>query len=237
MAERDSAIPSGHTPQHRPEQEPQPDPTPAQDDGESTEFLEQLAGVNTDGTAYVDVRNVEPLDDLQTFEEGASPTDLYQGDTDANQIRGEGGAESYDLLVERELRAGETDDVMDAVEEGLTYVPPIDPPTVTDPDDPESIQMAAGFSVSADDESDLDSRSFDSPGVAEDDMSATVRRALRNDSATTHLADRLHITTVNGTVIVRGEVDDLDDTDNIVAVISDMDGVEAVRDETTVRGL
>lgn len=237
MAERDTSIPSGHTPQHRPEMEPQPDPTPDQDRGDSTEFLEQLAGTNTDGTAYFDVSNVETLDDTQTFEEGASATDLYQGDTDANQIRGEGGVESYDLLVERELRAGETDDVMDAVEQGLTYVPPIDPPTVTDADDPESIQMAAGFSVSADDNSDVDAREFDSPGVAEDDMTAQVRRALRNDSATTHLAERLHITTVNSTVIVRGEVDDLDDTDNIVAVISDMPSVEAVRDETTVRGL
>jgi hypothetical protein len=237
MAERDTPIPSGHTPQHNPEMEPRPDPSPDQDRGDTTEFLEQLAGTNTDGTAYVDVRNVEPLDDMQTFEEGASPTDLYQGDTDANQIRGEGGAESYDLLVERELRAGETDDVMDAIEEGLTYVPPIDPPTVTDPDDPESIQVASGFSVSADDESDLDAREFDSAGVAEDDMRATVRRALRNDSLTSHLADRLHITTVNGTVIVRGEVDDLEDTDNIVAVISDLPDVEAVRDETTVRGL
>lgn len=237
MAERDSSIPSGHTPQHRPEMEPQPDPAPDQDSGDSTEFLEQLAGTNTDGTAYFDVRNVEPLDDVQTFEEGANPTDLYQGDTDANQIRGEGAAESYDLLVERELRAGETTDVMDAVEEGLTYVPPIDPPTVTDPDDPESIQMASGFSVSANDESDLDGREFDSPGVGEDDMRASVRRALRNDSATTHLADRLHITAVNGTVIVRGEVDDLDDTDNIIAVISDLPDVEAVRDETTIRGM
>jgi hypothetical protein len=32
-------------------------------------------------------------------------------------------------------------------------------------------------------------------------------------------------------------VDDLEDTDNIVAVISDLPDVEAVRDETTVRGL
>lgn len=237
MAERDSSIPSGHTPQHQPEMEPQPDPSPDQDRGDTTEFLEQLAGTNVDGTAYFDARNVEPLEDMQTFEEGASPTDLYQGDTDANQIRGEGGAESFDLLVERELRAGETDDVMDAVEEGLTYVPPIDPPIVPDADDPESIQVAAGFGVSADDESDVEGGEFYSPGVTEDDMTALVRRALRNDSATTHLADRLTIATINGTVVVRGVVDDLDDTDNIVAVISDLPDVEAVRDETTVRGL
>lgn len=237
MAERDTPIPSGHTPQHNPEMEPRPDPSPDQDRGDTTEFLEQLAGTNTDGTAYVDVSNVESLDDMQTFEEGANPTDLYQGDTDANQIRGEGSAESYDLLVERELRAGETTDVMDAVEEGLTYVPPIDPPIVPDQDDPESIQVASGFSVSADDDSDLDGRDFDGAEANEDDIRALVRRALRNDSLTSQLADRLHITVVNGTVIVRGEVDDLNDTDNIVAVISNLPEVEAVRDETTVPGL
>lgn len=237
MTDRDEgAIPLGHTQQHDASMEPRPDESPDQDRGESTEFLEQLAGINVDGTAYVDARNVEPLAGSQTFEEGASPTDLYQGDTDANQIRGEGSSESYDTLIERELRAGETSDVMDAIEEGQTYVPPIDPPIVIDQDDPESIEVAAGFGVSADDSSDLDG-GFDTAHMAGDDMVNVVRQALRADSLTTNLADRLHIATINGTVIVRGEVDDLDDTDNIVAVISDLPGVEAVRDETIVRGL
>ena len=42
---------------------------------------------------------------------------------------------------------------------------------------------------------------------------------------------------LGGAVVVRGVVDDLDDTDNIVAVISELPGVESVRDETTVLGL
>lgn len=236
MTDRDrSSIPAGHTPQHRSEQEPRPDPTPEQDEGESTEFLEQLAGTHTDGTAYIDAEDVDSLDDVQTFREGASPTDLYQGDTDANQIRGEGYSESFDTLIERELRAGETDDVMDAVEEGLTYVPPIDPPVIPD-QDPESVNIANGFAISADDASDLEG-GLDTAHIAGDDMVNVVKQALRNDSLTTHLVNRLQIATVNGTVVVRGEVDDLDDTDNIVAVISDLPGVEAVRDETIVRGL
>jgi hypothetical protein len=108
-----------HTPQHRPEMEPRPDPQPDQDRGESNEFLDQLAGRNTEETAYFDASDVEPL-------EGISRTDLYEGDTDPNQELSERGVEQFDLLVEQELRAGETDDVMEAVEEGLTYVPPID---------------------------------------------------------------------------------------------------------------
>ncbi len=229
MAERDQAIPAGHTPQHRPEQEPRPDPTPEQDEGESAEFLEQLAGMHTDGTAYFDAEDVERL-------EGITMTDVYEGDTDVNQERVEGNAERFDLLVERELREGETDDAMEAVQEGLTYVPPIDPPITFDHDDPESIEVATGTDISARDPKFAES-GLDTAHMAEDDMRALVRRSLRDDSSTSHLADRLSIAVINGTVIIRGEVDDIDDTDNIVSVVSDIPGVQEVRDQTIVRGL
>ncbi len=228
MSDNDSGIPSGHTPQHRPEQEPQPYANPPQDEGDSTEFLEQLAGENTDDTAYIDESEVERL-------EGVSMTDLYQGETDVNQLRADGEAESYDMLVETELREDETDDVMDAVEEGAAYVPPIDPPVVPDADDPEGVVIAAGFGVTAEDESGLGGD--DTDHEAGDEMVARIRLALRRDASTSQLADRLSIATINGTVVVRGEVDDLDDSDNIIAVISELPGVEAVRDETIVRGL
>src|SRR5919199_713079 len=114
-----------HTPQQRPEQEPQPDPTPAQDQSDSNAFLDQLAGRNTDQTAYFDDEDVESL-------EGITMTDVYEGVTGANQELQEGGAEQLDMLTEQELRAGETDDVMEAIQEGLTYVPPIDPPVTPD---------------------------------------------------------------------------------------------------------
>jgi hypothetical protein len=221
-----------HTPQHRPEMEPRPDLEPEQEDDGSNELLDQLAGRNTEETAYIDVSDVESL-------EGISMTDVYEGETDPNQELGEGGAERFDLLVEQELREGETDDVMEAVEEGMTYVPPIDPPVVPDRDNLESVQVAAGFGLTAADQgSDPDAFDADNERAFErgDDMTAMVRQALRADSQTTHLADSLAIATINGTVIVRGVVDDLDDTDNIVAVISELPGVESVRDETTVRG-
>ncbi len=231
MTDRDS---SGlHTPQQRPEQEPQPDPQPDQDRGESNEFLDQLYGRNVAETAYFDQADVEPL-------EGVSMTDIYEGDTDANQELGERGAERFDLLVEQELRAGETDDVMEAVEEGLTYVAPIDPPIVPDASTYESVSVAAGFATDAgemDDDPQLIEQDGERLNQRGDDFTALVRHALLADSHTSHLVDRLAIATINGTVIVRGTVDDLDDTDNIVAVISDLPGVEAVRDQTEVRGL
>lgn len=225
-----------HTPQHDSRQEPQPYINPPQDEGDSNEFLDQLAGANVEGTAYIDQSDVDPL-------EAVTMTDVYQGETDSLQEMGEGGVESFDMLTEQELRDGETDDVMEAIEQGYTYIPPIDPPVTTDYDDPESVQIAAGFGSTARDASDVSG----DPSVDEDDatrfyergddMTAFVRAALRADSSTTHLADRLQIATIDGTVIVRGTVDDLDDTDNIVAVISDLKGVEAVRDETIIAGM
>jgi hypothetical protein len=229
MTDRDSSIPAGHTPQHRPEQEPQPYDAAPQDEGESTEFLEQLAGINPDQTAYIGAEHIERL-------EGITMTDIYQGDVDVNQERVEGAAESLDMLESRELREGETDDVMEAIEEGYTYVPPVDPPTTIDPGDPETVDMATGTEIDARDPSHPES-GLDTAHMDEDDMTALVRRALRDDAATSHLADRLHIVTANGRVIIRGEVDDIDDTDNIVAVISEVPGVEAVQDETIVAGI
>ena len=230
MTDRDTG--GLHTPQQRPEQEPQPYSDPPQDQGESNEFLDQLAGRNVAETAYFDASDVGSL-------EGITMTDVYEGETDPNQELVEGGVEQFDLLVERELRAGETDDVMEAIEEGMTYVPPIDPPVVPS-SNLEGVDVAAGFSLSADDpdgEPGLDLNDADRFFERGDDMTAMVRQALRADALTTHLADRLLIATVNGAVIVRGTVDDLEDTDNIVAVISDLPGVESVRDETIVAGL
>lgn len=191
------------------------------------EDLETLSGTNMDGTAYVDESAVDQL-------EGITPTDVYEGDTTSTQLRAE-DAEQFDTLLETDLRAGETDDVMDAVEEGLTYIPPIDPPVSPDTDDPEGAEVAAGFGLTADDE--LDADDLETLGSTDDDLTARVRRALRDDSATQHLARRIRIAADNGIVIVRGEVDDLTDSDNILAVLEEVPGVDEVRDQTTVRGL
>lgn len=228
MSDFDTPIPTGHTPQHDASMEPRPDPHPPQDDGDTSEFLEQLTGTRSDGTAYITADDIEKL-------QGETLTDLYQGDTDTNQERSE-RTETLDMLESRELREGETDDAMVAIEEGLTYIPPIDPPIVPDMDDPEGIQIAAGAAYD-EDPLDEDEGDDDTGNSTEDIMVARVRRVIRNNASTSHLADRLHIITQNNVVVLRGEVDDLDDTDNLVAVVSEMPDVEAVRDETIVRGL
>ena len=71
------------------------------------------------------------------------------------------------MLNELELRSGETADAEVAAEEGLAWVPPIDPPVVADESDPEGVRVAAGFGVDA-----------------------TRRAVRRRSSREAHLADR-----------------------------------------------
>ncbi|NJM08971.1 BON domain-containing protein [Candidatus Gracilibacteria bacterium] len=68
-------------------------------------------------------------------------------------------------------------------------------------------------------------------------MVALVRAALRADSSTSEFAGRLRIAVRGSTVILRGEVDDLTDSDNASAVASYVAGVEEVIDKLRVRGL
>jgi hypothetical protein len=147
----------------------------------------------------------------------------------ADAIEGLGGG------LDGELREGETDDPDVAAEEGIPWVPPIDPPVVSTPWSGDPV-VAAGTGVSALDESYDD----DSPGVLiseEGDLNERIREALRADSATSRLADVLVIGVVGSTAIIRGNVDDADDSDAIVAVVERVPGIEDVRDETVFPGL
>lgn len=143
--------------------------------------------------------------------------------------------ENLELLTELELRAEETDDAMEAVEEGFTYVPPIDPPTVPG-GGYQNAEIASGLGVSALDEP-YDEDHHDSFLSAEDEVSDRVREALHADSSTTQYADRIAIESRGGIVTLRGVVDDLVDSDNLLAVAGYVEGVEEVVDELRVRGI
>jgi hypothetical protein len=139
-------------------------------------------------------------------------------------------------LNEGELREGETDDPEIAAQEGLTYVPPVDPPVIPSFDDPQGIEIAAGFG-STGDEDPFDSDHESGLLPLTDDIDERVREALRADAATSMYADFLVIGSRGGTIVVRGDVDDIDDTDNITDVISRVTGVDDVIDELEVRGV
>ena len=171
----------------------------------------------------------------EEFEERRQPTrtELDQGDplTDP-RIAGGQLAALDGLAMETAMRVGETDDAGVAAQEGLTWVPPIDPPVVpADDHDEENVEMAAGVGVSAlADPYDASHRSGE-VGF-EGDLNERVRDALRADAATSVLEDQLVIGVRGSTVVVRGVVDDIDTADDIVAVIERVSGITEVVDET-----
>jgi hypothetical protein len=128
---------------------------------------------------------------------------------------------SLDELTDNELREGETTDPIEAIEEGETWIPPTDPPVVPVPGDPDSIEVPGS--------EELDE--------AEGSLNARIRKALRADASTSALADQLEIAVIGSIAIIRGQVDGLEDGDAIVAVVSEVEGIDDVRDETEVAGL
>jgi hypothetical protein len=140
---------------------------------------------------------------------------------------------ALDGLALDELREGETDDPIAATEEGLTYVPPVDPPTIPS-EDPQGLDVAAGTGISGSDEPfDI---SHHGEGVPDDlEMTARIREALRADAATSAYADQLRVVTIGSRAIIQGVVDDVDDADTIVEVVDRVEGIREVTDETTLR--
>ena len=197
----------------------------------------------------IDPPDLELIEQLQALQGEEMPADQdaviepseFEGRRQATTTeldRGEGSPgdpeeaefESLDGLGSDELREGETDDPDVASEEGLTYVPPVDPPTRGDPEEAGGLAIAAGPGGNA-----LEGE-YDDDGSGdlfeETELSGRIREALEADAATAGLADRLVIGTRGSTVVVRGVVDDIDEGDTVVAVIERVRGVEDVVDET-----
>ena len=127
--------------------------------------------------------------------------------------------QEWGVSASPDLRAGETDDPLVAIEEGQTYVPPTDPPIVPS-DDPEGVDSPGGEQLGP-----------------EGDLNAAIRAELRADAATTALADQREIAVIGSTAILRGTVDGIEDSDALIEVASRVDGIAEVRDETEVAGL
>jgi hypothetical protein len=195
------------------------------------EKIRQLEGERPveDQAAYIDISDT---DDLGTI----TPTEIYEGELAAG-VNDDlpNDPEQIELLTELEMREGETDDPMEAIEEGFTYVPPTDPPTVPS-DNYDGAEVASGFGGSSLEEP-YDANHHDEFAPDDDEMTTRVREALLADSSTTAYAHRIAIAVRNNIVTIRGVVDDLTDAENLQAVAGYVAGVEDVVDETTVRGL
>ena len=138
------------------------------------------------------------------------------------------------MLTESELRDGETDDPEEAAEEGLTYVPPVDPPVVMG--EGGMPEIAAGFGTTADDEP-FDADHHDAALYSEDERTERVREALLSHAATSGLVDRLSFETVGSRIVVAGTLDDLEDEDEVLEVISEVDGITDIVNRIEIESL
>jgi BON domain-containing protein len=183
-----------------------------------------------------ELENTTPIvgtGDLVDSDDGLTGQERYEGYLDAGV---DPTGDSLEALGASELRTGETIDPLLAAEEGLTWIPPTDPVVVPDATSPEGLRVATGFGTTALDEPyDADHHGDLLP--AEDEMTDRVREALRADAATSRYADALKIDTEGGIATIRGTVDDILDSDDIIAVASEVTGIIEVRDHLNVRGV
>jgi hypothetical protein len=203
-----------------------PEALPAED-------VAQLAGIrdHVDQTA---VASSEEVDRLGTM----TDTRIYEGDLEArppdSDQPDEPDAQNIEMLIETELRDGETDDPGEAAEEGLTYVPPVDPPVILG--EGGMPQVAAGFGTTADDEP-FDADHHDAALYSEDERTERVVAALRSHAATSALVDRLSFETIGSRIVVAGTLDDLDDEDEVLEVISEVDGITDIVNRIEIESL
>lgn len=141
------------------------------------------------------------------------------------------GDDSLGDLIDTAHSDGSTDNVQMAMEQGLVYTPPTDPPVVPS-DDLQGVEIAAGFASSIEDEpeiANLPERVDDNDYDAEMD----IRRALRYNSETSHLDD-VRVYVRDGVAYLRGTVFDDDDLALVEDFITDLDVVDEIRNELEV---
>jgi hypothetical protein len=130
--------------------------------------------------------------------------------------------------------AGTTDPRLSA-EEGVPYFPPTDPVVHTQDalgdDDDEGVEIVGGFAETAMDEDDDPATVF--PSI-DDDLAEAVMRELRQDAATADLATRIRVSARGGIVLLTGQVETIEDSDEVAGVAERVDGVAEVREELEV---
>jgi hypothetical protein len=179
-----------------------------------------------------DVPDADELDDLGQM----TDTAVYEGELASREPGSDQpDEERLESILAEEARAGETDNPDEAAEEGLTWVPPTDPPVIAS-DAPGGAEVAAGFGVTAEDEP-FDADHHGEVLPADDERTARVEEALRADARTSTFADDLIVDSDGGLVRLEGVVADLDDEDAAIAVAEEVPGVTDVVSEIVVEAL
>jgi len=190
------------------------------------------------------VDGIRRVDDEMSFEV-VSP-DMVTEPNDNDEQFGYADAESLEDDVpdeEDDFAAfpGTTDQIQ-VIEEGETYIPPIDP--VVEPSTGyQELEIVGGFQTEATDDTDEEEQEAFEDSVAfdaetrvierdDDDILDDVVRELREDSETTTL--KLNVRVVRGVVYLHGKVQSIDDAENAESVASRIPGVVSVEDRTDI---
>jgi hypothetical protein len=122
---------------------------------------------------------------------------------------------------------GQTYEPLRAVEEGLSYTPPRDPPVIPSEDDPQGIEVAAGFAPSMED-TDPNARILPERIERADlEIQQDVSLALHYNSETTHLT-RISAQVNEGVVTLYGTVPTEDDIARACRIVNALEGVREV---------
>jgi hypothetical protein len=139
---------------------------------------------------------------------------------------------SWGDLIDTQDTDGSTDNVYLAMDQGLVYTPPDDPPVVPS-DDLQNVEIAAGFASSIE-ESGLDVEDLPERVDGNDsDLETNIRDALRYNSETSHLDD-VRVYVRNGIVYLKGTVVTEDDISIVDEMVRDIDEVSEVQNDLEV---
>ncbi len=120
-----------------------------------------------------------------------------------------------------------------AQDQGLTYTPPSDPPTLPS-DDPQGAEVAAGFAPSMED-ANPDAEILPSRVDNKDlDLLDDINLTLRTNSETGHLAN-IKVQVKDGIVTLLGTVPAEEDIGRVHAIVAELDGVDEVRNHLEVK--
>lgn len=119
-----------------------------------------------------------------------------------------------------------------AQQQGLVYIPPDDPPILPS-DDPQGIEIAAGFGKEVEFDDPRGEETPDRLAGNDWDLQARIVAVLRKSSLTNQMTD-IKVEVRDGIVYLAGKVDTLDDVDVVCSVVEGIDGVEDIEEELLV---
>lgn len=174
------------------------------------------------------------LTDLPAGQEEELPEDI---EVSLDELEVETGDADEDLAVEDQFDTQHTDghtyNPWIAADQGLTYTPPTDPPTVASNRRNEGIEIGAGFSPSMEETNPDEEILPDGVDNQALDLEEDVLTALRYNSETGHLGD-VRVYAEAGIVSLFGTVPSEDDLGRVYEIVYELEGVREVRNHLEV---